>query len=615
MAAWQAWLLLAAAAALAAALFLVKLRPPRLLIPSLLLWRRVLDEAREQTLWERIRRAVSLAITVLIALALALAATRPGRTAAGAAPASGRLLVVLDASWSMQARTRGGETRWQRAVGEARRLFAAASGTEVALATTADGLVEGPTTDAALIESALDRVDPGGGDAAVWPALSNAGAVHFITDGATPRPLPSGTVVHSVFEPAPNVGITALEVRPSLVPEHAGDAYLEIGNFAAAAQKVRVRISRGETPALDRQFDMAASEVLRQVLPIPRGGDPSLTVRVEAPENALDVDDEAFAWADRARPLIVTIVGSQTQWLRTAFERDADVRATFLEPALYRAPAANEPRPDAYIFDRWAPAEPPRSPALFFSPPAATAWLAADPRSTAPAGAGRAGPDERQPRWEVPGTHQVVQGVDPFTLTVDRAHTYGSASLTPVARSVKGTPLVLVDDSAEARVVVVAFSMNESNLTAAPAFPVLLGNALEWLTRPSLFEAPAGSGEHAAEAGRRPGLIAFEGSVTSVTGPRDTAIELTRVGQTAFGRLRRPGIYLVQAPRARRRFALNIADPQLSNLTRTSPLASGGRAHLVTAGGSAWPWWLYCALAALALAVAEWWTWQRRITV
>ena len=79
MAAWQAWLLLAAAAALAVRLFLVKLRPPRMLMPSLLLWRRVLDDAREQTLWERIRRAVSLVVTVLIALALALAAVRPGR--------------------------------------------------------------------------------------------------------------------------------------------------------------------------------------------------------------------------------------------------------------------------------------------------------------------------------------------------------------------------------------------------------------------------------------------------------------------------------------------------------------------------------------------------------
>ena len=79
LAAWQAWLLLGAAAAAAAALFLLKVRPPRVIVPSLLLWRKVLDESREQTLWERIRRAVSLAVTILIALALAAAIARPSR--------------------------------------------------------------------------------------------------------------------------------------------------------------------------------------------------------------------------------------------------------------------------------------------------------------------------------------------------------------------------------------------------------------------------------------------------------------------------------------------------------------------------------------------------------
>ena len=79
MAAWQAWLLLGAAAAAAAGLFLIQVRPPRMMVPSLLLWRRVLDEARELTLWERIRRAVSLIATVVVALMIGFAITRPGR--------------------------------------------------------------------------------------------------------------------------------------------------------------------------------------------------------------------------------------------------------------------------------------------------------------------------------------------------------------------------------------------------------------------------------------------------------------------------------------------------------------------------------------------------------
>ena len=46
LAAWQAWALIAAAAGAAIALFLIKIRPPRIAVPSLLLWRRVLDDAR-----------------------------------------------------------------------------------------------------------------------------------------------------------------------------------------------------------------------------------------------------------------------------------------------------------------------------------------------------------------------------------------------------------------------------------------------------------------------------------------------------------------------------------------------------------------------------------------
>ena len=93
----------------------------------------------------------------------------------------------------MLARTRSGESRWDRALGEARRL-AAASGSPTAVATTADGLVAGPTTDLALLDSALDRIAPAGGDPTAWPQLAGADTVHFITDGAVPRPLPPGVL-------------------------------------------------------------------------------------------------------------------------------------------------------------------------------------------------------------------------------------------------------------------------------------------------------------------------------------------------------------------------------------------------------------------------------------
>ncbi len=597
MATWQAWALLAGAGALAAGLFFIKLRPPRILVPSLSLWQRVLDASPDITRWERIRRAVSLLVTVAIAAMLAMAVARPSRAAGPGAGARGRMLVVIDSSWSMLAKTRGGETRWDRARAEARRL--AASNDEVALATTADGLVEGPTDDTVLIESALARLTPSVSDASSssssWPVISGMDSVHFITDGAVARSLDRSVVVHSVFEPVANVAITAFDVRPSLGPDRRGpgsqiaEGYLEVANFAPAAQQVHIVLTRGNVTIGDSHIDMAAGEAYRQVIPLTRQGDPSLRAHVEASQNALGVDDDGFAWIGRAQRLSVVVVGERTEWLRRLLAPDADVRATFVTPQAYR-----DGREDVTIFDRWAPASPPPRPALYFAPPPETPWLSGS--------SGVAAEEERRPRWENAGSHPVLRGVDPLTIRIDKARGYSSPLLIAAARSARGTPLVSVSETAERRFVVVGFGPSESNLASAPGFPVLAGNALAWLAHP---ESQAHS--------LRPGLASFSEVTTNVSGPRGESLPLTRVGGAAVGILRTPGLYVAEGGGTRSTFAMNMADPQRSNVAH-STLASG--ANTASAQGFPDPsWWIGCAIAAFVLALVEWWTWQRRLTV
>jgi hypothetical protein len=588
LASWQGWLLLLGAGAIAAALFLIKLRPPRILIPSLSLWQRVLDASPDVTRWEKIRRAVSLIVTVAIAIALGLAVVRPSRLAGAGAAGRGRTLIVLDSSWSMLAKTRGRETRWDRAIAEARRI--AATTEQVAIATTADGLVQGLTDDAVLVESALGRLSRAGYGDTSWPSVSGIESVHFITDGAVARHLDASIVVHSVFEPVGNVAITAFDVRSTLAPgrrgpeAEVGTAYLEVANFALKPQKVHITIARGQATIAETRTDLAAGEAYRQVVPLARRGDANLHAHVEAPDNALDVDDDGFAWIARARPLAVVVVGEHSEWLRRLLTGDPDVRATFVSPSMYRASGE-----DVAIFDRWAPATLSATPALYFAPPEDTSWLA------------NAGNDERRPRWDAAGAHAVVAGVDPITLRLDRARDCSSPLLAPVARSAKGTPLVCVGESADRRAVVVGFSASDSNLASAPGFPVLMANALEWLARPQ-----------AQDLSLRPGLTTFA-EAARITRADGESIPLTDMQGTSFGLLAAPGLYGVQSAGARSTIAVNAADPQRSNVVRTS--LSPGANTAPARGPLERPWWLACALAAFVLAFAEWWTWQRRVTV
>ena len=592
LAGWQAWGLVAGAAALAAGLFFIKLRPPRILIPSLSLWQRVLDASPDLTRWERIRRAVSLVVTIAIALALALAVARPSRVAGAGTAARGRTLVVLDSSWSMLAKTRRGDTRWDRAVAEARRIAAASD--QVAVATTSDGLVQGLTDDLVLVESALSQLSPGGADDASWPEVSGVDAVHFVTDGAVPRRVPRSVIVHSVFESVGNVAITAFNVRPSLGPDRrgpaaeVGTAYLEVANFSAKPQKIHITIARGQASMVDTHADLGAGEAYRQLVPLARQGDAALHAHVEAPDNALAIDDDGYAWLARARSLSVAVVGEHTEWLRRLLAGDGDVRATFVSPSAYRGD-----RDDVVVFDRWAPSSLPPVPALYFAPPPDTPWLRGPEEGSG---------EERHPRWESVGDHAVLRGVDPLTLRIDRARAYSSSSLEPIAQSTRGTPLIYAGQSTGRRMVVVTFGASDSNLASAPAFPVLMANALDWLARPG-----------ARDGALRPGLASFSDATRKVVRQGGDPVNLIHVNGTTVGLLPGPGLYDVETADARSTIVVNAADPQRSNVVRTG-LAADANATAAP-GALERPWWVAFAVVAFLLAFAEWWTWQRRITV
>ena len=579
MATWQALALLAAAGGVAAWLFLMKVRPPRVQVPSLLLWQRVLDRPRDLTWWERVRRAVSLVATVLIALLLGLAVTRP--EARRGLTSQGRTLIVLDSSWSMAARTSTGETRWQRALRQARTLASSANG-DVALATTADGLVEGPTADTALIETALDRLNPAGGEAVAFPHVPGADHVHFITDGGVARALDDKVAVHSVYDAAPNAAIIAFGARPSPAGDSGGEAFVQVANYADQPKQVRLIVSRGASVLSDQRVDMAAGEAISQIVPLEETGGARLLARIEAADDALTEDNEAVAWLESRDEINVTLVSDDPAALQQLFSHDPSLRVTAVKPAAYAAPASG-----VVVFDRWLPAEVPTRPALFVAPPASS-WL------------GQPGEIERSARWSAAGSHPVVFGVDPLTIEVKRVRGLEARDATVIARSEKGTPLISVIDRPDRRAVIWSFAPADTNLANAPGFPVLAGDAIDWLGRPSYGVR------------QRPGAVRLPGSTSRVLAPDGKPIPVTHAGDTAAVRLPAPGLYLVDAGGSRGVVGMNVGDPEVSNLSRS---ALKNDVAVVASGGAGWSWWLWAVVIAFILISIEWWTWQRRVTV
>src|SRR2546427_11624576 len=123
----QNGLLAAMTVAIIIGLYLLKLRHRRVLISSSILWRRVLDERESHSLWEKLRRIISIVIAATIALLIAMSLARP--EVESLTGKNERIVVVLDTSPTMNTNTSDGKTRCQHAAERAKLLLDSAGPT------------------------------------------------------------------------------------------------------------------------------------------------------------------------------------------------------------------------------------------------------------------------------------------------------------------------------------------------------------------------------------------------------------------------------------------------------------------------------------------------------
>lgn len=172
----------------------------------------------------------------------------------------------------------------------------------------------------------------------------------------------------------------------------------------------------------------------------------------------------------------------------------------------------------------------------------------------------------------------------------------------PVAFSETHAPLVFAHEEPDQRFVLFAFGVTDSKLMFAPGFPALMASTIDWLAHPISGGA------------RRPGSAEFDGHLSSMTGPDGQPVTITQVGAVSVANLARPGFYQAVSGGATSTIAVNAGDPEVSDLRHTR-LPAGADAGANAGASRGRPWWLFALSVALILLAAEWWTWQRRVTV
>jgi hypothetical protein len=494
----------------------------------------------------------------------------------------------------MGASTATGETRFERALSIARGLLTEGSASSAYLVTDTAGRLVG--TEFGPRRTALDRLeglrvslDESAAFPAADPVLFSdpATEVFFITDGVMVKEAPAGVRVISVFEPVDNVGVTAFDLRPVPAEPNRYEAFLELTNHSAEPKRVALRIDGAGGRSMDRVVPLAPGQALGETLALESFSAGPVRVLIDAPGDGFEIDNVAYAYLGSPQKARVILVSEGNDTLTTLLGLDPRVSLEVADPS---DPPADPP-PDLYIFDRTAPTSRPSAPALFIRPGAAS-WLPA-PTGTELENLALSGTEREHPLMDHVALDDVV---------VERAALVERGGYRVVAGSDE-EPLILASET-PVRSAVLTFALEDSNLPFQSSFPVLLSNAVSWL---SGTEVLASSLSTIAVPIQR-------GVVTDIEGQ---GVPARAAGARTSFSPEAPGLYSVTGSEGAVVVRANLLSPRITAVNDSGLLSSESGTELTSSksSGGEEELWIGLAIFALALLLLEWWTYHRRLTV
>ena len=468
------------------AMYLLKLRRDEAVVPSTLLWNRLVADVEANAPWQRLRRSLLLLLQLLLVIILALLAARPFlERPAGLAR---DIVLVVDASASMAA-TDVAPNRLaaakQAALDTLRDLPSGGKVSVIAAGRAARVIATG-SSDMGRIRQAIASIEvsPASGDmgdamrlASALAARSGDAEIVVATDAAlatAPTTRVDAPVrVLQVGRQRQNQAIVALAIRtaPSGLTK---SAFISVANLDEAQAKRRLEVyADGQLiDSRDLYVDpQARADII--VDDITQGGSrrvDAIEVRLvddpgEAASNdRLALDDRAWAIVPPDRQRRILLVTDGDPYLETALTYLPNTELYGVSLDKY-GPSTHPELFDLIIFDGRLPPSLP-----------ATAILAIAPVATSALG-------EVSGTLDQPGIG-TLDPREPILRYVDLSTTHIAAAkklvLPDWARIVipgpAGAPLLYVGDRAGLKSAVLAFEPRRSDLPLQVAFPILIAN-------------------------------------------------------------------------------------------------------------------------------------------
>jgi von Willebrand factor type A domain/Aerotolerance regulator N-terminal len=628
------------AAALATTLYILKLRRRTVAVPFAPLWKRVLQEKEATSLFSKLKRLMSLLLQLVL---LALLAIALGDPRAAQSFVKGRTLVVLmDASASMQA-TDGAPTRLDSAKNEVKALVRGLGASDRMLIAQMDTVTVplGPmSSDTSELERAVDGVKPTEARADFARGLRFAAdalrgldepEIVVVSDGVLGEAQDAFGLVHvadaklsfiPVGKAARNVAITQFSVRRYPLDKNRYEVMLEVTNTGPETEDVELSLL-GDGAVVDlTKLRLKPNERLPRFYPNLSGASRSLDAVLKPLADSVDVlpaDNHAYALLPERRRARVLTVSAGNTYLEAALLLDEYLDVELVAPRDY--PKRRGEKFDVVIFDGVTPVEAPRAHAIYLDPRGDGSPVKVEGEIASP------GFDKIERK------HPLVRFTALDDVNIARAHKLVPATGDRVVASANAGALLIAGTRGGFKFVALGFDPRDSDLPLRIAFPLLLINAINDFTGEDanylssfrtgeVWRIPVAGDTQAVKLSGPGGLSSqlpvHEGRAV-IQGTRSGFYEVETVAQAASPSLSATDTASPQAPTPTKvQFAANLLDVTESTLTPQRELKVDGKlAGRVSAFhiGVRREVWIYLLLAVALIAVIEWATYHRRLTV
>lgn len=590
-------------------LHLVRKKRPTMVVSSLLFWEQIVRENSSRLLFRRFRRNLPLLFQLLAVALLILSLADPFVLL----PQKDRnVILILDTTASMKAGERG-DARFEEArrraltvltgLGKSSRMLIIEAGSKPRLKSS---FIKDRIALRRIIDEYTPTDEAGDMSAALITALAFAGKddqIVVVTDGAYDNPeVPAlekrDVLFELVGQSGRNSGITQFQFRQTYGSHEQFEVLITVANFNRQPIEAHLELFMDQSLIFNKALSLGAGEERDLIFPYSGIIGERAEVFLDY-DDALEVDNHAYAVFSTIKEIQVLLVGEDNIFLRSLLESYPRVVLTQIEEG-QKFPAHN----DIIILDGAAPSFPLKGNIVLINTLAVQVPIRLMGQIRAPGNL----------KWRK--SHPLMNSLELTDLNIFQAQSVAVGNGVETLLYSGSNPLISFYEEDELKLIHIGFDFRKSDLPLRVAFPVFWGNIFNWFFSGELAESSSQiqTGEPLpVRLGGKPGEI-------TVRRP-EGRVEIVEEQNIFYTDTRTAGFYRVAKGPKSKSFAVNLLNHNESNIApryqepgqmeREKGGVASGDSSIAMTDKLPRSLWKFAALLVLLLLLAEWYFWVR----